>query len=186
MRYAEFDNNGVPVAFYNDSFDEIPGGAVEITDDQYLSLINEPEKMRWDGSDLIEVEPQTKELSMLKNMAKGAIDDAAEIARARYATKNALQSMVYMEKAAQAQKYIDAGYPLDLFNYPFIQAEMDATGKTKEEAADAIIAARDAWVMIGAQVERHRLGGKKSVDDALDETQVNDAVSTTLSLLESI
>lgn len=186
MLYAEFDNDGLPIIFFNDEFDTPSAGAVSITESQYLELINNVGQRRWNGVDVEAYTPENAALSYKKEEAKLAIDYSAEQARARYATQNALQSMVYLEKAAQAEKFIENGYPTDLFNYLFIQAEMDATGKTKEEAADGIIAARDSWISIGSQVERHRLGGKKNVDDALDTQQVTDAMDMTISLLESI
>jgi hypothetical protein len=102
-----------------------------------------------------------------KTKAKIAIDTKAEEVRLRYLTPGAGQAATYQEKAEEATDYVVAGYPADLTNYPFIEAEVLATGKTSTQAADDILAQKSAWITVGAQIERHRLAGKKDVDEAL-------------------
>ena len=57
--------------------------------------------------------------------------------------------------------------------YPFIQAEVNATGKTNEQAADDIVAAKSAWISTAASIEQERLGGKKAVEDASTIAEVS-------------
>lgn len=121
-----------------------------------------------------------------RDYAKSLIDMQAEQARLRYVTGGAGQAMAYQEKADEASDYVAAGYPVDLSSYPFIQAEINATGKTKEAAADDILTQRSAWITVGASIEEERLGGKKAVDDAVDQGGIDTARDAALAALEAI
>lgn len=121
-----------------------------------------------------------------KANAKADIDIHAEAARLRHVTSGAGQAMAYQAKADEATDYIAAGYPADLTSYPFIQAEVNATGKNSTLAANDILLQKSAWYAIGAQIEEIRLGGKKSVDDATDENEIISARDTTIAALEVI
>lgn len=125
-------------------------------------------------------------LNEYKALARYKVDQAAEYARLRYITNGAGQAMVYQLKGAEAEAYITAGYPVDTSSYPFIQAEMNATGKTKEQAADDIITQRNAWVALGASIEQQRLAGKGAVDAAIDEVGVDSARDTAVTILDGI
>lgn len=127
-----------------------------------------------------------------KTSAHDVIDRAAENARLRHITPGAGQAMAYQEKAEEAADYIAAGYPAATGSpptydgYPFITAEVNATGKTSTEAADDIISQRSAWVTVGAQIEQERLGGKKAVTDAVDTAGVESARDTAVAALDAI
>ena len=127
-----------------------------------------------------------------KVAAKLKVDSAAEKARLRFITNGSGQAMVYQEKADEAADFIANSYPAPTgspptyVGYPFIQAEINATGKTKEQAADDIIAQRTAWVATGAQIEEERLGGKSAIDSASDETGVNSARDSAITNLDAI
>lgn len=122
----------------------------------------------------------------LKTVAKNSVDAAAERARLRYITSGSGQALVYQEKGEQASAYVTAGYPADTTGYPFIEAEINATGKTKEAAADDILTQRTAWISLGATIEQERLSGKKSIDDATDKAGIDTALSTALSTIDAI
>ncbi len=117
---------------------------------------------------------------------KVEIDDAAGAARGRYITVAPGQEMTYLEKSEQAADYVTAGYPADTSNYPFIQAEMNATGLSKEDAADGILAQKSAWISVGVLIEEHRLGGKANIDAATDLAGVDSAVSAAVALLDAV
>ncbi len=117
---------------------------------------------------------------------KLVIDASAGRARSRYITTAPGQEMTYLEKSEQAADYVTAGYPADTSNYPFIQAEMNATGLSKEDAADGILAQKSAWIAIGVQIEEHRLGGKAAVDAATDLAGVDSAVAAAVALLDAV
>lgn len=118
--------------------------------------------------------------------AKLAVDAYAEQVRLKYINAGSGQALIYQKKAEEAAAYVDAGYPVDLSSYPFIEAEIDATGKTKEQVADDIITARDTWTTIGIQIEKTRLGGKKNIDDATSRTEVVSARNDTITALEAL
>ncbi len=125
-------------------------------------------------------------LDDVKTIAKGEVDGEAERTRLRYITNGAGQAMAYQEKSEEAADYIAAGYPADLTGYPFMQAEINATSKTKEVDADDIISQKAAWVAIGASIEEERLGGKKNIEDAVDESGVDSAKDSAITALEAL
>jgi len=104
------------------------------------------------------------DLATAKLSSKDAIDAAAGRARQRYITSVPGQAETYLLKAQEADTYAAAGYPADLTQYPWLTKETQATGMTPRAAADAIIAQRDAWVVIGSSIELERRKGKLAVD----------------------
>ena len=125
-------------------------------------------------------------LDSKKTYAKRTIDRYAGNIRGKFVTTVPGQEMTYQEKAEQAADYVAASYPADTSNFPFIQAEIDATSKTKEQAADDILSQRATWITIGAAIEQHRLSGKKQVDEASTEEDVKNIVDSTIALLDAI
>lgn len=125
-------------------------------------------------------------LSTIKENAKAAVDAAAESVRTKYITPGAGQAMTYAEKSDEAADFVAANYPSDLSMYPFIQAEVNATGKTASAAADDILARKSAWIAVGAAIEEARLAGKMSIDTAADEAAVVAARDTTIATLETM
>lgn len=126
------------------------------------------------------------QLIIAKTKAKIVIDEAAGVARTRFITEVPGQALTYQEKAEEAADFVAAGYPTDLSNYPFIQGEMDATGKTKEQTADDILAQKSAWIGFGAEIEKYRIGGKKQVDEAADIETVDTIVATIIALVDAV
>ena len=69
QKYAVFDTNGFPKAFYDDEIHEkIPGDAVEITEQQWLEFVNNQGKRKWDftKNDVVVYEPPLPSLNELK------------------------------------------------------------------------------------------------------------------------
>lgn len=126
------------------------------------------------------------ELPNKKKSANQKIDHHAEIIRSKYITLGSGQSLTYQKKSDDAELYINDGYPVDLSNYPWIQAEVNATGKTATQAADDIIATRDAWVTKGLEIEETRMTGKTTIDNATTISEINVALNNTLVLLNGI
>jgi hypothetical protein len=121
-----------------------------------------------------------------KARAKNIIDQYAGATRLKFITSVPGQEMTYQEKAEEATDYVAAGYPADLSGYPFVAAEATATGATATEVADAIIAQRSAWVVIGAEIEQYRIGGKFQVENAESQTEVDGIVNSTKLMLDSV
>lgn len=128
----------------------------------------------------------TLDLVTVQETARRSIDRYAGTVREKFITAVSGQALTYQEKADEAADYVAAGYPADLSSYPFIQADVDAMGITSTEAADAILAQKSAWIAIGAQIEKLRLGGKKQVMDATDTTVVATILADTMAALDAV
>lgn len=125
-------------------------------------------------------------LTQIKDAAKQDIDNTAERIRLKYITGGAGQALVYNEKGEEAADYIAAGSPVDLANYPFIQAEVNATGKSATQCANDILAQKAAWITKGAQIEQVRIGAKTTIDLATSIVEVELEKVTALSELSSL
>lgn len=125
-------------------------------------------------------------LTQIKNAAKNEIDSKSENVRLKYITGGAGQALVYNEKAEESADYIAAGSPADLTNYPFIQAEVNATGKSATQCANDILAQKAVWITKGAQIEQIRIGSKTTIDLATSVVEVELERVTALSELSSL
>lgn len=115
-------------------------------------------------------------LEDIKKEAKRYIDNVAGGVRSKYITTSPGQEAIYIMKADDAQKFKNDGYPIPtLGSYPFVAAEAVATAKTPQQAADDIIAIRNAWVTKGSEIEQARILGKTAIHAATNESEVNDA-----------
>ncbi len=125
-------------------------------------------------------------LSNAKNSSKDIVDAKAENVRLRYITGGAGQAAIYVEKGLQAEAYVAAGYPVDLTNYPFIQAEVNVTGNTATVCANNLVTQKTSWIIKGAQIEQQRLLGKNAIDAATDLTTVDSARLAALANLDTL
>jgi hypothetical protein len=170
---ATFDANDIPVW---------ASGWIEATDSMMIGMVDDGNGNFVEPAD-VTISPE--DLQLLKESAYIHIDDAAEKIRLKYVTDGAGQAMTYQLKATEADAYITAGYPADVTPYPFIEAEASATGQTATAVANGIIAQRDAWVVIGSQIEAIRLGGKTSVTNATTVDEIQGVVASTLTTLDA-
>jgi hypothetical protein len=127
-----------------------------------------------------------EQLAAAKTSAKVKIDEMAGIARSMVITIAPGQELTYQEKSEQAADYVAAGYPADTSSYPFVQAEIEATGKTKEQAADDILVKKSEWIAVGSTIEMHRIGGKVQVDAATTPEEVQQIVDDLAALLVGV
>lgn len=125
-------------------------------------------------------------LSQAKDDVKEVIDTAAEKARLRHITPGSGQALAYLEKAEEAVDFVVAGYPSDLSDYPWIRAEVEATGKSASQAVDDILAARATWISVGAQIEKIRIGSKVNINKAISIDQLDTIASKAILALEAI
>lgn len=123
-----------------------------------------------------------------KTEAKYPVDLAAENSRNKYLTTGSGQAISYLRKEDDAEKYKADGYPVigSPSEYPWITAEVNATGLSAQEAADAILAQRDAWLTLGTKIEEERRLGKLAIDAASDESEVNTARDNAVATLEAL
>lgn len=131
----------------------IPADKTEIAPDEYTT---------WNGSAWV------VDLPTAKTSEKDSVDGLAENQRQTFITNGSGQSMTYQQKATEADAYITAGSPVDLTPYPFVQAEVNATGNTATVAANDILAAQSAWIVKGAAIEELRIKAKIDIDAAVD------------------
>lgn len=120
-----------------------------------------------------------------KRRAADAIDREAGSARLRFITDVPGQEGTYLTKASQAETYKTSGYAGSV--PPYIQAEADATGLTPHQAADSILAQRDAWQdIVGPTIERLRRSHKIAIDAAIDVAAVDVAEAAGIAALRAI
>lgn len=114
------------------------------------------------------------------------IDVAAAAARGRHATTAAGQDGVYQIKADQAQAWLTAGQPEDASPWALLTVEAAARGMTVPALVAEIIATRDAWIAILAQIEGARMAGKDAVRAASAVAVIDAARAVALSTLKGI
>jgi hypothetical protein len=121
-------------------------------------------------------------------LACRSIDDAAGEARGRHQTLAVGQAVVYAAKLAQSQAYITAhAADADAAVPAYIAAEVAAVGGTALAAAQAIVAAADAFhAGPGPAIEQARRAGKLAVQAATLPATVGDALSSALDALAAI
>lgn len=120
--------------------------------------------------------------------ARQDIDTAAAEARMRYLTRLPGQDMVYAAKLAQAQAYITAHAADSAAAVPpYVAADVAVAGGTALAAAQAIVAAAEAFhTGAGPQIEQARRAGKLAVQAATTAEGIADAKASALQALQSI
>ena len=111
-------------------------------------------------------------LADVQQEASTAVDSHAADTRLRFITDTKMQVDVYNMKAAEAEAYIAAGYPASGSKYPLLAAEASATGQTKRQLADSIVATRSAWMSILGQIEGIRIAAKAGITSAVDANAI--------------
>jgi hypothetical protein len=119
-------------------------------------------------------------LEQAKADALARIDKAAGEARARYITIAPGQAETYQAKAIDAESYLAGNEG----PHPWVAADAAAFAITETEAAEAILAQRDAWVRLGALIEQVRLASKQQVKAALTAREAMEAAKAAEVMLE--
>ncbi|TWD54493.1 hypothetical protein FB480_103404 [Agrobacterium vitis] len=140
---------------------DIAASFMEVTDDV------EPGWTYTDGKLAAPVVPSipAPTLETVQADLKARIDKLAEVERLKYITGGVGQAMTYQQKAAEAIAYLAATNPVAK-DYPLLSAEVGLTGKTLSDVATTVKAAFEQWQLIGAAVEKVRLGAKKAIGEA--------------------
>lgn len=125
-------------------------------------------------------------LAELRAHARAVIDAEAETARLRYVTPGAGQAMTYQDKRAQATAFQSAGEPEDLTPYPFIAAEAEALSMSPSAAAQAILDTSALWLLVGAQIEGARMGGKRAAAEATTRAEIIAAQQAAVAALRAV
>lgn len=108
-------------------------------------------------------------LSARKRALITKVDNAAETERLKYITPGEGQAMTYQQKVDEARAFKSAIDPQPA-DYPVLFSEVGITAPTLSEVADIVLAAFAQWQKIGASIESIRLGAKRDINAAEDET----------------
>lgn len=105
-----------------------------------------------------------KDIAALREQGVAQINAATDVARRRFITDIAGQDMIYLEKEREAVSYVAlASEPADHAQYPFIGAEVLATGFTAYQVAQITLYKASLWRVVGAQIETLRIAALAEV-----------------------
>lgn len=170
-----------------------PEDAIELTAEEHATLragLDAGKRIAPgpDGRPIL-VDPPPPPIADIKAAALAAIDAAAGKARARYITAAPGQEATYQAKSVEAESYIAAGRPADATPYPILYAEAAVRGISVSDMADMVIALRDQWTAMAAQIEAQRIKGKLAVDAATasdDRVGIDAARTAAVTALEAL
>ena len=115
------------------------------------------------------------------------IDATAERTRHRYITPGSGQALEYEQAFREAVDFQAAGYPeADLADYPMLQAEAQATGRTGTVVCDEVLTLHAQWVAVGAAIRRERRAGKEAVRAAATVAEVETTRDNAIAALEAL
>ncbi len=100
-----------------------------------------------------------KDLAGLRAEAEARIVAAAKAARGRYATPG--KEAVYLQKLDEGRRWLDAGQPEDLTDYPWIRHEVGSTAPTAGALVQIWLHLNEFWVRTKApEIEGIEMAGK--------------------------
>lgn len=188
-RYVSFNEDGAAymVAEYAESVNAdgvlVPESVSHLSDEALLQTLylksgnvcQRPEKPNqfcfWD----FQLEHWVEDTVSASSFYLGEVDHLAEEARSKVATPGSGQAMTYEVKHQEA---LAGGGRM-------LQAEAEALGMTLQEVVDSVLAARQAWLVAGGQIEVARLKAKKDIRAATtagEMHQITEALRQELSL----
>lgn len=188
--YCALDDGQMPVRYwpswiysdgrgYRDHPDTvIPPAAIEISEEQWQYAVERGGGVCWVDGEWQDYEPPGVPLLDIKAVLKAQVDAAAERERARYITPGAGQAMTYQAKADEARRLAADPSP-DAADYPLLSAEVGITAPDLVAVGAVVLAAYQAWQVIGAAIEGARLGAKQAIDLATDEAGARAAAEVT-------
>lgn len=107
----------------------------------------------------------------------GRINGMADHVRRRFVTAIIGQEMIYIEKEAEARRYLALDpEPVDLSEFPFIAAEVGVTAATAQQVAQLYLNLGAQWRIVGSQLENVRLSGVTAVEAATSIAAIDAAV----------
>jgi hypothetical protein len=144
VKYIEFDAQGELLGRYDSAIHtHISANAIEISEELFLRTIEERDGIwRWtEGKVTKHSLPEVTEpdQQFIENLCT-KVDTAADRARTVLAG-DPLKAMEYAQAAADAQAYLDAGYPKK--EVPVSVAAWVVKGRTAKQAADQILSKAD-------------------------------------------
>jgi hypothetical protein len=166
---------------------EVPGDAVPISENLYLSVIANPVPGKIRGHDAeglpILIDPPS--VIPDANTLCSEVDNAADAARAAV-VGDPTRTIEYERAAAEAAQFKSAGYPAD--NVPRTVAAWAINGRTAQQAADDILAEAAAYTEALYQIRETRLQAKELVRQAMeagDTQQAQDIAAETIAAIQA-
>lgn len=113
----------------------------------------------------------TKDLAPLRAKAAQRIAELATANRAAYATPG--KDGVYIAKRDEARRWVDAGGPADLADYPYLQGEVGVTEPTAQQLADTWLTRNAHWMsVIAPRIERKEHTAKRAIAQATTPAEI--------------
>lgn len=127
------------------------------------------------------------DLAPARSAAIARVNAAAAQVRARYMTQLPGQEMIYLEKEAEAQRFLAADpTPTDLTDFPFLAAETGFTAPTAAEVAQVYIARAGTYRQVGAQLEGTRMEAIATIEAATLRAEIQAAAAIAITLIEAM
>lgn len=114
-------------------------------------------------------------LAAEKRAAVAQVNGMADQVRRMFITPIIGQEMVYLEKEAEARRYLNDLEP-DLSDYPFISAEVGVSAVTAQQVAQLYLNLGAQWRVVGSMLENVRLGSIAAIEAATTLAQISAAV----------
>lgn len=165
--------SALTLAFYDSAVhgSNIPEDAVEITDEEYKSLISGQalgKQITADEDGLpVLIDQPLPSITQRREIAKLSIDTAAGNARQRYVSVGNLIGLEYQQAETATKEWRAAGSPPDAVPDD-IQCWADAANMTAEQAATDIEQTATNWRQLLTTIRQIRLMAKAAVDAATD------------------
>lgn len=156
--------------FYPDflTYANLPADCVDISDDYHAELIaaqNAGKVIVADVDGVPQAVDPVVSVADARKQAIAAINQHAGYVRTLFATDTPMQTMVYMEKQREGERYLAATpEPADLTGYPWIAAEVGITADTALGVAQVWIGTANQWRALAASIEHIRLGHIKMLE----------------------
>lgn len=131
------------------------------------------------------------DIERLREVGRGAIDQAAGNARSRYISAGVGQELTYQAKYADALSYLRAletePVPTSAAAWTYVAAEATATGMTPEASATRIAVVGAYWeAVIGPSIESVRIGGKDALEGLSAVEAITNHVASVIAALNAI
>jgi len=121
--------------------------------------------------------PLSQSLGEIKSDVVTQINRKIGEIREKYITLVPGQELVYAQKNLEVIRYSSDLTPAGS-NYPYIQSEADATGKTLNQAYNVIRTINQTWTTVSAQLEGIRRHAVVDVVNAINGAEIQAAVDT--------
>ena len=138
-----------------------------------------------------------KDIAALRRAGIAEVNRLVGAVRASFVTVIPAQDMVYLEKAAEARRFLAAyptpggragarSTPIPALGFPFVLAEVGITAPTAYEIAVVYVTGAAAFRAAGAALETVRLGTVAAIEAAETPAAIDAIVANCAALLASV